>query len=153
MQKLLDFDSVRQQKLKIEDKQISQEDKKTAHEEKNTVLSKLKNNKTKTNQTQNKKLKNFTSLQNNASTSQVKLIANIGTKEDKHLELNTSFERDYVGSAHWQMSESLYINFKDYEGRTALHAAALKKNYEVVKIFIYNNCSLFVRDLKLKVCY
>ncbi len=75
----------------------------------------------------------------------------LASRQEKALELNTSFERDYVGSPECQEAEAVYVNYKDYEGRTPLHAAALKGNYEAVKILVYNKASVFIRDRKKQV--
>ncbi len=82
---------------------------------------------------------------------QSRIGPSLDVKHEKRLELNTSFERDYIGSPYCREAENEYVNFRDYEGRTALHAAALKDNYEAVRLLIYNNASVFLRDRKSQV--
>ena len=75
----------------------------------------------------------------------------VGFKEERRLELNTSFELEFLNSEEFSETEAAYINFKDYESRTALHASVVKGNEEAVKVLIYNRACLLIRDRKLNV--
>jgi len=133
IQKLLDYDFILQQKIKTE-------------EEKNNSMPKPK--------PKPKIISKMLAMEKNQKLSAMKVKVHtkygsiLGIKQEKALELNTTFEREYTNSEEFQIAKLAYINLKDYEGRTALHAAVLKGNYEIVKILVYNKASLFIRDRK-----
>ena len=131
IQKLLDADYISQNKIKQENKHKSKEKPVNV----NSMTDLLRD-------AQIKMLK---------AKGQAKLDSNLGFKDEKRLELNTSFELEYTNSDEFRDAENAFINFKDYESRTALHAAVLKGNDEAIKILLYNRASLFIRDRKLNV--
>lgn len=65
---------------------------------------------------------------------------------DKHLELNSSFEKEYFGTSEYRKSLLSYVNSRDQQERTALHVAALKSNLPAVKSLLARNTSPFLRD-------
>ncbi len=137
IQKLLDYDCILQQKLKSEEcakkPSVKPEPKSDG---KTSIIIK------------DGKLKGKVPVP-----SKIASVMGSTTKQEKLLELNTSFERDYTNTAEFSQSETLYINFKDYEGCTALPAAVIKGNYDAAKILLYNGASLFVRDRKLQASF
>ncbi len=71
--------------------------------------------------------------------------------EQKALETNSSFEKTYTVSGEYKRALSAYINSQDYEGRTALHVAALNKNMLAMKALVRNGANMFIRDCKKQV--
>lgn len=64
----------------------------------------------------------------------------------KELELDNSFDKEFIGSITADNIEKLYVNFADHEGYTPLHLAASINSLSSVKVLISNGASPFLRN-------
>ncbi len=94
----------------------------------------------------------------NCSLSKEELLAqslskkpNAMTKEERKLELNSSFERSYNSVPEHKAAQSLWVNSEDEQGWTPLHVAAMKDNMEAAVCLVDNRALLFARSGDLRV--